>query len=102
MSYPKEFRDQVFKIKEKEGLTNLQVAKRFGVSERVIYKWKHQKAPRQRRNKPATKINMEALKQDVADRPGAYLEERAKTFNVSVSCIFYALRRLNIRYKKKH
>ena len=69
-------------------------------TETTSAEWKHQKEPRQTRNKPATKINMEELKQDVVNRPDAYLEERAKTFNVSISCIFYALRRLNIRYKK--
>ena len=43
---------------------------------------------------------MEALKEDVAKQPDAYLTERAKTFNVSPSCIFYALKRLGIVYKK--
>ena len=53
------------------------------------------------RNKPATKINMEALKKDVAENPDLYLLERAEKFKVSGSAIFYALRRLNIRCKKK-
>lgn len=100
MGYPKEFREQVFKIKKKEGLTNAEAAKRFGVSERVIYKWLNRIEPCQTRNKPATKLNMTALKEDVESNPDAYLAERAEKFNVSISCIYYALKRLNMSYKK--
>ena len=99
-SYSKEFREKVFEIKEKEGLTNKQAAARFGISERVIYEWKHKPAPKKTRNKPATKINMETLKKDIEDRPDDYHYERAARFNVSTSAICYAVKRLGIRYKK--
>ena len=99
-SYSKEFRKKVFEIKKKEGLTNKQTADRFGISERVIYEWKHKPEPQKTRNKPATKINMEALKKDIEERPDDYHYERAGRFNVSTSAIFYAVKRLGIRYKK--
>lgn len=43
---------------------------------------------------------MEALRKDVQDYPDRYQYERAKIFGVSQSAIFYALKRLNISYKK--
>ena len=101
MSYPKEFRKKVFELKEKENLTIKETANRFGISVRSIYKWKYKPSPQKTRNKPATKIDMVALKKDVEDNPDLYLQERAETFKVSGSAIFYALRRLNIRVKKK-
>jgi len=43
---------------------------------------------------------MEALKKDVQINPDSFQYERAKSFGVSQSAIFYALKRLNISYKK--
>ncbi|MDR2928479.1 MAG: transposase [Cytophagaceae bacterium] len=51
------------------------------------------------RNKPATKINMEALQKHVEDYPDSYQRERAEYFGVSYGCILYALRRLRISNK---
>ena len=45
-------------------------------------------------------MNMEALRKDVIERPEDYQWERAQRFNVSVSCVQYALRRLGVSYKK--
>ena len=42
-----------------------------------------------------------AEKKDAEENPDLYLLERAETFKVSGSAIFYALRRLNIWCKKK-
>lgn len=100
MGYPIKFREQVFKIKKREGLKNKEVADRFGISERVIYNWKNRLEPHTKRNKPATKINMEALNNDIKERPDDYNYERANRFNVNTSSIWYAIRRLGIRYKK--
>ena len=43
--------------------------------------------PTTTRNKPATKIDMKALVQQVNDYPEAYLHERAKVFGVSLEAI---------------
>ena len=56
--------------------------------------------PCQTRNKPATKIDMEALTRDVELHPDAYQYERVQRLNVSESCVQAALKRLNISYKK--
>ena len=52
------------------------------------------------RNKPATKIDMQVLAQDVHDSPDDYQWERAARFNVTQPAITKALKRLNISYKK--
>jgi transposase len=43
---------------------------------------------------------MEALRQDVEEYPDAYQYERAERLNVSKSCVFFALKRLGVTYKK--
>jgi putative heme iron utilization protein len=48
------------------------------------------------------KIDKEALKQAVADKPDAFLWEHAEQFNCSPAAIFYALDKLNITLKKRH
>lgn len=94
------FRKQVLLIREKEKLSINKVAKRFGIGSRTIVNWLKRLEPKLKRNKPATKIDMEALKQDVEKYPDAYLVERAARLKVSKSGIHVALQRLNITYKK--
>lgn len=100
MSYSLDFRKQVFKIKAKERLTFEQTSERFGLSIRTLFHWNKELIPKTIRNKPATKIDMEALKKHVEEYPDAYQYERAAFFGVSPNCILYALRRLKISYKK--
>lgn len=100
MSCSLDFRKQVFKIKELEKLTDQAVCKRFGISTRTFFLWKQNLIPIGKRNKPSTKIDMEALKKHVEEFPDAYQYERAAFFGVSPNCILYALRRLNISVKK--
>jgi transposase len=100
MSYSLDFRKQVFKIKSEEQLSAAAVSKRFGISVRTVLRWKKRLEPKLTRNKPATKIDMDALKKHVEDYPDAYQYERAQVFGVSPNCILYALRRLKISRKK--
>lgn len=100
MSYSLDFRVQVFKIKETEGLTFQQTSERFGISTRTLFQWKKNIIPKTTRHKPATKIDMAALKKHVEDYPDAYQYERAVVFSVSPNAILYALRRLRITHKK--
>lgn len=100
MSYSLDFRKRVFAIKNKEDLTFEATGKRFSIGIRTLFRWQKEIEPKQNRNKPATKINMEKLKADVGKKPDAYLSERAERFGVSVSGIFYALQRMEISYKK--
>jgi len=100
MAYETSFRKHVFKIKKKEKLTYEETSKRFGINIRTLFRWKDKPEYIKRRNKPATKIDMEALKKDIDERPDDYNYERASRFKVSTHAIWAAIRRLGIRYKK--
>jgi len=100
MSYSIDFRKQVFKIKEQEKLTFQETNDRFGVPMRTLFRWEQRIEPKTKRNKPSTKVDMEALRKDVEEYPDRYQYERAKQFGVSQSAIFYALKRLGVSYKK--
>lgn len=100
MTYSLDFRRKVFAVKEKENLTLSEVAKRFDIGLASVVRWSANIAPKNTRNKPPTKINMEALQQDIIDYPDAYQYERAHRLNVSKSGIWHALQRLKVTYKK--
>jgi len=100
MTYSLDFRKRVMKIKEEKNLTFEKVSERFGIGIRTLFRWQKRIEPKIKRNKPATKIDMNKLREDVKHYPDAYLSERAERLNASVSGIFYALRRLEISYKK--
>jgi len=100
MTYSLDFRKKVFEIKAKEGLTYEETANRFGISKTTLVRWHQRLEPLKNRNKPATKIDMHLLREDVEKYPDAYQYERAKRLNVSQMGILYALKRLGITYKK--
>ena len=99
--YSLQIRKKIIGIKEKEGLSYVKVAKRFGMSPTTVFKWSKTMKPKKGRRKPATKIDMEALKKDVKENPELYQYERAEKFRVSKSSIGYALKRMGVTYKKK-
>ena len=101
MAYPAQFRKKLFSVKEKEGLTALECAKRFGVSKGSVLRWENDQDPIFKRNRPAQKIDMLALAKDVEENPDSYHYERAARFNVTEGGIRAALKRLNISCKKK-
>ena len=100
MSYSLDFRKQVLNIKSQENLNDQEVCMWFGISTRTLYRWKKNIHPVSKRNKPSTKIDMQALRKHVEEYPDAYQYERAAFFGVSANCILYALRRLKISHKK--
>ena len=100
MTYSLDFRKKAFSIKAKEGLTFKETAERFGVGVASLVRWTNKLEPQKNRNKPATKINMQALKQDILDYPDAYQSERAERLGVSQMGICHALRRIGVHYKK--
>jgi len=87
-------------VKSREGLSFAKTAQRFCVSLASVVRWSKKLEPRTERYKPATKIDMEALKEDIKLYPDAYHYERAERFGVSTNGIVYALRRLGVTYKK--
>jgi transposase len=100
MTYPLSFRTKVLSIKAKENLSFAEAAKRFGVGIASLVRWVKKPTPQTHRNKPATKLNMEQLKQDIALYPDAYQYERAERLKVSPNGIWHALRRLKVTFKK--
>lgn len=100
MSYSLDFRRQVLAIKAKENLTFAEAATRFGVGKASVMRWSKCVYPQKTRNKPATKINMQALVADIKHYPDAYHYERAKRLGVSHMGICHALKRLGVSYKK--
>lgn len=99
--YCLQFREKVLSTREKEGLSIRTIACRFSVSPRSVLNWTKRISPKVKRNKPSTKIDMEALAKDVEIYSDSYQHERAKRLGVSKACIFYALKRLKVTYKKK-
>lgn len=100
MTYSLDFRIKVLETREKEKLSMAAVAKRFGIGINTVLLWTKRIEPIQNRNKAATKINIEALKQDIELYPDAYHYERAARLGVSKNGIWHALRRLKVSYKK--
>ena len=100
MTYSRDFRSKVLSVRAQEKLSMAKVAKRFGVALTSVMRWSNNIESIKKRNKPATKIDMEALKLDVEKYPDAYQFERAERLNVSEGCVFHALKRLNVTYKK--
>ena len=100
MAYSIDFRKKVLEIKKRENLTLAETAARFGVGIASIVRWMHRIEPKTTRNKPATKINREALIKDVEEYPDSYQYERAMRFGVSCTGIGEALKRLKISNKK--
>jgi transposase len=65
-----------------------------------LVRWNKRLEPKLKREKPATKVDMKRLEQDVKKSPDAYQYERAERFGVAQSTIYYALIRLGISVKK--
>ena len=100
MTYSTDLRRKVLDTRKQENLTIAEAAKRFGIGTANLNRWNKNLEPKCTRNKPAIKIDMEALKRDVELYPDAYHHERALRFNVTEGGIRKALKRLGISYKK--
>ena len=100
MTYSLDFRKKVLNLKTEEKLSYEETANRFKIGKTTLVRWYRKLEPQTTRNKPATKIDMEALKQDLNDYPDGYQHERAKRLGVSQKGIFEALKRLGVSYKK--
>ena len=100
MTYSIDFRMKVLSVKEKEKLSFRKAVKRFHIGVASVMRWSKNPKPLETRNKPATKIDMEALKKDIKDNPDSYQYERAERFGVTQNGIWNALQRLNVSYKK--
>ena len=100
MTWSIDLRQKALETKKREMLSYGETAKRFGVSVSSLARWATRLEPKSVRNNTATKINTEALKQDVTIYPDAYHHERAERLKVSKSGVARALQRMRISYKK--
>jgi transposase len=100
LTYSLDFRKKVLQVREKEDLSMREVAQRFGIASRTIVGWLQRLAPKMKRYKPTTRLDMEVLKKDIQEYPDAYQYERAARLGVTAMGIWHALRRLNVTYKK--
>ena len=100
MTYSLKFREKVFAVKDKFNLTFEQTSQRFDVDIRTLFRWQNKMEPCVTRNKPATKLDMEALAKDVESAPDDFQWERAKRLGVAERTIGYGLKRLGISHKK--
>jgi transposase len=101
MAYSKDFRQKALSIREERGLSLLETAELLGVGVASLFRWTKNPEPSQTRNKPATKIDMEALARDVEEKPDDFQYERAIRLGVSESCVGRALKRLKVSRKKR-
>jgi transposase len=100
MTYELAFRERVLATRAKQNLSIEATAKLFGIGKASIMRWLKQLTPQRNRNKGATKLDMEALKQDIALYPDAYQYERAQRLGMSQVGIWHALKRLKVTFKK--
>lgn len=101
MTHAVGFRKHVLHIKREENLTLQETSQRFKIGIASLVRWSKKIEPKEKRDKAPTKLDMEALKKDIADYPDAYQYERALRLGVTAQGIWHALRRLNVTYKKK-
>jgi len=100
MTYSKDFREKILKIKKKEKLSIAKTAARFDIGTTTIVNWLKNIIPKNKRNKPPIKIDTKALAKDVKEYPDSYAYERATRLGCSKNGVWYALRRLGVTYKK--
>jgi transposase len=100
MTYSIDFRRKVLQIRKAKGLSIIKTSELFKISPTSIVKWNKTIMPKAGRNKPATKIDMEALAKDVKENPDSYHYERAARLEVGTRTVGDALKRLQVTYKK--
>ena len=100
MTYSADFRAQVIKSVEEQGMSIRQACAFYDISKATLQIWLKDSSIKLTRNKSPSKIPNDALLQDVKLYPDDYMYERARRFGCSKSGIESALKRLGISKKK--
>lgn len=87
MTYQILFRKKVLKIKAKENLSFVEVAKKFNLSKTTIFEWSKKLSPQKNRTKKPTEIDDDILKKDIEQYTDSYCHERAERLEVSATGI---------------
>jgi transposase-like protein len=104
MAYSLDFKKRAVAYKQ-EGHTFKQLREAFGIPSETFYEWEEKlengyyeiKVKHERKRK----IDKGELKQEIIEKPDAYLRELAEKYDCTVSAVFYALKELNITRKKR-
>jgi transposase len=106
MAYSKDYRKAAIDYKQK-GHSFKELNDVFKITPRTYYQWVENLEKcgnvkveiKQTRNR---KIDPDALKKAVEEKPDAYLRELSKQFNCSVTAVHKRLIQLGYTYKKRH
>jgi transposase len=88
--YSLEFRQTALSVRNKEGLSYKETAKRFGVSPQTIFRW-YRATPEYITARP---LNKEILKKNIKKYPEISQRRRAKMLGVSQPSISYWIRKI--------
>ena len=105
MTYSLDFRESVLRQIDK-GVTLEAVSRLLSVGTTTIKNWKRLRAQTGKlegSGRPCNsyKIDADALKQYIKERPDAFLNEIASHFGVTIPAIHTAMKRMNITRKKR-
>ena len=73
MTYSLDFRKKVLEMRELKHLSFKKLSKRFNIGINSIVRWSKNLHAKKNRNKLATKIDKEVLKEDIRKYPDAYM-----------------------------
>lgn len=102
MQYSEDLRRRVVKY-VRQGGRKIDAAKRFGVCRAIVYRWLDRGddlAPKKPGPEKAHKLDWEALRKAVEERPDAMKTEWAREFGVGTTAISYAMCKMKLSRKK--
>jgi transposase len=103
MAYSKDYKECAVEYKRNHH-TFEETQEIFGMAKSTFYEWEKEynaEFPEKPKRTCEKKINKEALKRAVEERPDSELSELAEPFGCSPQAVFYALRRMGITLKKR-
>lgn len=103
MAYSLDFRELAVYLVREEGKTHLSVTKLLHIGISSLKRWLKREELKASKTGPkgAYKVNREALKELVKEKPDAYLDEYAENLGAKRSSIAYNLSVLGLSRKKK-
>lgn len=101
MTYSLDYRKKVLSVREREGLSIEEAARRFDIGTATLTRWLRHLEPKTKRECSSPKLPKEVVEAEVERYPDAYQFERAARLGVSKSGIAKALQRYGITHKKR-
>ena len=104
MAYSEDYREAAIEYKQK-GHTFKELKEVFKITPRTYYQWVKKagdNADVKVKQTRKRKIDPDALRKAVEEKPDAYLRELSEAFNCSTTAVHKRLVSLGITYKKRH